>query len=59
MAQLVDAHPDYGITVLVRNEERGKPVKKRFPSVKLAYGSLDDSTVVEKEAAEADIVIRK
>jgi hypothetical protein len=52
-------HPDYEYTLLVRNEDKGKEVKARYPSVKLVYGSLDDSAVIEKAAAEADIVVRQ
>ncbi|KAJ0104180.1 hypothetical protein J7T55_000531 [Diaporthe amygdali] len=50
-------HPDYEYTLLVRNEERGKEVKVKYPNAKLVYGSLDDSIVIEKAAAEADIVV--
>ncbi|KAF7541983.1 hypothetical protein G7Z17_g11839 [Cylindrodendrum hubeiense] len=56
-AQLYDAHPDYDFTLFVRNEERGKPISARYPDVKFVYGNLSDSTVLEKAAAEADIVI--
>lgn len=52
------AHPDYEFTLLVRNEERAKAVKAKYPNAKFAYGSLDDAAVIEKAAAEADIVIR-
>lgn len=52
-------HPDYEYTLLVRNEERGKEVKVKYPNAKLVYGSLDDSIVIEKAAAEADIVVRQ
>lgn len=55
---LVKAHPDYEYTLLVRNEERGKPVAAAYPNARLVYGSLDDVDVIEKEAAAADIVIR-
>lgn len=57
-AQLYKAHPDYDYTLLVRNEERAKPVREQYQNVKFAYGGLDDSEVVEKAAAEADIVVR-
>ncbi|KAI1459462.1 NAD(P)-binding protein [Annulohypoxylon moriforme] len=54
---LVKAHPDYELTLLVRNEERGKPVAAAYPNARLVYGSLDDVDVIEKEAAAADIVV--
>lgn len=50
-------HPDYDYTLLVRNEDKGKDVKAKYPNVKLVYGSLNDSAVIEKAAAEADIVV--
>jgi hypothetical protein len=56
---LHSAHPDYDYTLFVRNEERSKPVAAKYPSAKFVYGSLDDSEVIEKAAADADIVIRK
>jgi hypothetical protein len=33
-------------------------VKEAFPHIKIALGGLDDSKLLEKEAAKADIVIR-
>ena len=54
-----NSHPNYHYTLLVRNEERGKAVKAKYPNVKFAHGTLDDASVVEKAAAEADIVIRE
>ncbi|KAI5467270.1 hypothetical protein BGZ63DRAFT_370761 [Mariannaea sp. PMI_226] len=56
-AQVHDAHPDYHFTLFVRNEERSKLIAAKYPNVKFAYGSLYDSAVIEKAAAEADIVI--
>lgn len=52
-------HPDYEYTLLVRNEDRGKEVKAKYPNAKLVYGSLEDSAVIEKAASEADIVVRQ
>lgn len=51
------AHPDYEYTLLVRNEDRGKVVKAKYPNVKLVYGSLDDADVIEQAAAAADVVV--
>jgi hypothetical protein len=41
-----------------KSEEKAKPVKEAFPQIKIALGGLDDSKLLEKEAAKADIVIR-
>ncbi|KAI1103610.1 NAD(P)-binding protein [Jackrogersella minutella] len=54
---LVKAHPEYEYTLLVRNEERGEPVAAAYPQARLVYGTLDDTAVIEKEAAAADIVV--
>ncbi|KAI2472616.1 NAD(P)-binding protein [Annulohypoxylon bovei var. microspora] len=54
---LVKAHPDYEYTLLVRNEERGKPVAAAYPQARIVYGTLDDVDIIEKEAAAADIVV--
>lgn len=51
--------PDFEYTLLVRNEERAKPVKARYPNAKFVYGDLNDAAIIEKAAAEADIVIRE
>jgi hypothetical protein len=33
-------------------------VKKAFPNVRIVLGELDDTKVLEEEAAKADVVIR-
>jgi hypothetical protein len=45
--------------LLVRSEEKGKPIKAKYPDVKLVYGGLTDSALVEQAAAEADVVVRR
>lgn len=52
------AHPDYEYSALVRNEDKGKLVKEKYPHVRLVYGSNTDEEIIAKEAAWADIVIR-
>lgn len=56
-AQIAEAHPDWEFTLLVRNEERAKPIKDKYPKTKFVYGGLDDAELVQKAAAEADIVV--
>lgn len=53
-----NAHKDYEYTVLVRDEARAQLVTAKYPTVKVAHGALEDTDVIEKAAAEADIVIR-
>jgi N-acetyl-gamma-glutamylphosphate reductase len=52
------AHPDYEYTLLVRDEQRGQPIKAQYPTAKFVYGTLENSDVVRDAAAAADIVIR-
>ncbi|KAK1635983.1 hypothetical protein BDP81DRAFT_32017 [Colletotrichum phormii] len=54
---LYEKHPEYEYAVLVRNEERAAPVKKAYPKVRIVLGGLEDASVIEKEAAAADVVI--
>lgn len=57
-AAIAKAHPDWEFTLLVRSEERAKPIKEAYPNTKFAYGGLDDADLVQKAAAEADIIVR-
>jgi N-acetyl-gamma-glutamylphosphate reductase len=52
------AHPEFQYTALVRNSEKGAQVASQYPSVRLVYGTLDDSQLLSDESAAADIVIR-
>lgn len=56
---LTRAHPEFSYTLLVRNEERGRQVLASYPSVRLVYGDLNNEDLIAREAAAADIVIRK
>ena len=44
---------------LVRNSEKGAKVAKDYASVKLVYGDLDSSDMIEEESKNADIVLSK
>lgn len=55
---LYSALPDYEYVALVRTDEKAQTVKKSYPSVKTVLGELDDSQLLEDNAAKADIVIR-
>lgn len=46
------------ISVLVRSPEKAQQVQAQFPSVRIVHGGLDDSDLLEKESADADIVLR-
>ncbi|RMZ89121.1 hypothetical protein DV736_g3638, partial [Chaetothyriales sp. CBS 134916] len=54
---LVQKHPDWDITALVRNSDKGAKVTAAFPKVKLVYGTTQSAgNVIEDEAAKADII---
>ncbi|KAH0288387.1 NAD(P)-binding protein [Aureobasidium namibiae CBS 147.97] len=53
---IVKAHPEYEITALVRNSDKGAQVAVEYPKVKLVYGNLDSSDLLEEESKKADVV---
>jgi uncharacterized protein YbjT (DUF2867 family) len=55
---LHEAHPEYEYSALVRDSDKGAPVAAAFPKIRLVYGTLDDASILEEEAARADIVLR-
>lgn len=55
---LYTAHPEYEYAILVRNSDKGAAVAAEYPKVRLVYGGLDDSELLEEEASKADIVLR-
>ncbi|PVI07128.1 NAD(P)-binding protein [Periconia macrospinosa] len=54
---LYEKHPDWEYAALVRTEQKAEAVKKAFPKLRIVIGNLDDASVLEKEAAAADVVI--
>lgn len=57
--EIVNAHPDWEITCLVRNEEKGSHIITAFPKVRLVFGNLDATALIEEEASQTDIVYRE
>jgi nucleoside-diphosphate-sugar epimerase len=60
--QLVDSatqrNPRLSIRALVRDAHKGNAVKKAFPThVEIVQGDLDDASLIEQEASEANIVV--
>lgn len=49
-------HPDWEITCLVRNSDKGAKVAAVYPKARLVYGDLEAVDLIEEEAANADIV---
>lgn len=54
---IAHAHPEYDITCLVRNSDKGALVAKDYASFKLVYGDLDKVDLIEEESKKADIVL--
>ncbi|KAI1260124.1 NAD(P)-binding protein [Xylariaceae sp. FL1019] len=54
---LAEKHPEYEYAALVRTEDKAKKVRDALPKVRIVLGSLDDSDVLRKEAAWADLVL--
>ncbi|RAL07268.1 nucleoside-diphosphate-sugar epimerase [Aspergillus homomorphus CBS 101889] len=54
---LVQKHPEYNYTLLVRSANKAEQIQKQYPSARIVLGDLDDSSLLEKESAEADIVL--
>ena len=52
------AHPEYEITCLVRNSDKGAQVAQEYPNFELVYGDLDSVDLIEEESKKADIVCR-
>lgn len=52
-------HPEFQITVLVRDTRKNDVIKAAFPSVRIVNGGLDDFDLLKKEAADADIAVRR
>lgn len=55
---LEEAHPEYEYTAIVRDSSKGAVIASQYPKVRLVYGSISDSKILEEESSKADIVIR-
>ena len=53
---IAKAHPNYEFTCLVRDSDKGAIVAAEYPKVRLVYGDLDSSDLIELESQNADIV---
>ncbi|KAF2025323.1 NAD(P)-binding protein [Setomelanomma holmii] len=54
---LYSKHPEYEYAALIRTGQKTKPITEAFPKIRIVIGGLDDSQVLEAEAARADVVI--
>jgi N-acetyl-gamma-glutamylphosphate reductase len=55
---LYSTHPEYEYTALVRDSDRGAAIAASYPSVRMIYGTLEDSAVLEEASSKADVVLR-
>ncbi|CAH0047337.1 unnamed protein product [Clonostachys solani] len=53
---IVEAHPEWSIRCLVRNNDKGALITAKYPGIQLVYGELDSVDIIEQEAKDADIV---
>ncbi|KKY22669.1 putative nad dependent epimerase dehydratase family protein [Phaeomoniella chlamydospora] len=53
---VTEAHPDWELTCMVRNSDKGAKVAAKFSKIRLVYGDLDSVDLIAEEAAKADIV---
>jgi N-acetyl-gamma-glutamylphosphate reductase len=53
------SHPEYEVTAIVRNSDKGGPVAAAYPKIRLVYGTLEDSKLLQDESTRADVVIRQ
>lgn len=53
---VVNAHPDYDITALLRNEPAS--FKEKYPNVKVVKGDYDSTDILTEAASKAEVVIR-
>ena len=51
-------YPDFEYALLIRSDDKAKNVHAKYPKARIVRGGLDDSALLEREAAWADIVIR-
>ncbi|KAJ6015283.1 hypothetical protein N7540_009874 [Penicillium herquei] len=57
LATLVALYPDFTYSTLVRSPEKAEQVKAKYPNIRIVLGDLEDSALLEKESAAADIVL--
>jgi len=56
---LQQAHPEYDVAVLIRDEEKAKKVLAAFPNVRVVLADLDNVNIIEEESRKANVVIRE
>ncbi|KAJ5802014.1 uncharacterized protein N7503_004464 [Penicillium pulvis] len=57
LAALVSKHPNLSYAALVRSTDKAEQIKAQYPNIRIVLGDLDDSALLERESAAADIVL--
>lgn len=52
-------NPGLEIALLIRSKDKAKKVSEQYPNARIVLGGLEDSETLQREAAWADIVLRK
>lgn len=55
---ITQAHPDWQLSVLVRNKDKGAKLASQYPQVRIVHGDLESADILEEEVKNADIVYR-
>jgi nucleoside-diphosphate-sugar epimerase len=56
---LAQKHPEYTLTLLVRDESQKINVQSRWPDAEIVIGDLDSSELLINVASKSDVVLRK
>lgn len=59
LTAIIEKHPDWDFTCLVRNSDKGAQIVSVYPRIKLVYGDLSSVELIEEEASKADVVLRE
>ena len=59
MYLLNKTHPEYEITVLVRDQDKAEIIAAEYPRVKIALGDNNSADVIAEEVAKADLIYRE
>ncbi|KAJ5568379.1 hypothetical protein N7450_010865 [Penicillium hetheringtonii] len=54
---LKTSHPEYDVSILLRDGGKADAIKKVFPDVRVVLGDLDSASLIEEEASRADVII--
>ncbi|KAJ5218078.1 uncharacterized protein N7498_000177 [Penicillium cinerascens] len=57
LATLVAKHPEFSYSAMVRSTQKAEQVMAQYPNTRVMIGDLDDSALLERESAAADIVL--